>query len=113
MVPDCTNSPETRGPTVSTRLKVVVGAERLARFLDDCALRRLAAGLHREAQRYAPRVAELLDLDLAEAEGIRGLADFGYVGLARLRLQFHQGAALEIDAEVQPHREEHDNGGDR
>ncbi len=111
-VPDWTSSPETRGPTVSTRWNSYSGAEGVPRLLHDRALRRLPARLDREAQGHAAGSAELLHLDLAEPEALGGLANLADVGPAGFRLQLHERAAPEVDAEIEAEGHEQQDGDD-
>jgi hypothetical protein len=90
--------------------EVVISGEGLARLRHHDALRGLAARLDRKAERHAPLVAEFLDFDLAEAEGVRSRADGARIGDVVLGLELDQRAALEVDAEIEPDRQEHDDG---
>ena len=73
----------------------------------------LLAGLERQAHEHGALVAEFLHLRLAEAEARRGMADRADVRRAGLGLQLDERPALEVDAEVQPHREEQHHRGER
>jgi len=84
----------------------IVPAGTGARLGHHALLRHFAAGLQRKTHGEFAAAAELLNLDLAEAEGVRGLADMGDVGLAVLGLHLHQRAAAEIDAEIEPDGDE-------
>ena len=73
----------------------------------------LLAGLEREAHQDLALAAELLHLGLTEAETVGGMAHGSDIGGAGLGLELHQGAALEVDAEIQADRQEQDHRPDR
>ena len=80
--------------------------ERAADLLHRLLLRGVAAGLFGHPDQHLVGTAELLQLDVAEAETAQGRTHRGNVGRAGLCPYFQQRAALEIDAEVQPVGEE-------
>ena len=75
-------------------------------------MRRIAARLLGDAEQHVGRVAELLQLHLAETEAVHGLAHLGEIGRP-LGLQLDQRTADEVDAEIQPVSEEQDDRQDR
>ena len=91
----------------------VARAERVADLLGGDLLRRVAAGLLRDANHHLAIGADLLQLHLAEAESLQRGAKRAHLGLATWRLDLQQRAALEVDAVVQPMREEEDERQDR
>ena len=73
-------------------------------------LRRVAAGLHADADQRVARHADPLHLDVAELERAHLLADRGEVGGWRLAPDLDDGAALEVDALVEADGEEQHEG---
>ena len=67
-----------------------------------CLLRLLAAGLLGDADQHGVGAAEFLQLHLAEPELGERRAHLGDVDRPGLGLHLHQGAAVEVDAEIQP-----------
>ena len=77
-------------------------AKRAANLLHCLLLRRVTAGLFRHPDQHFVRSAELLQLDVAETECGEGGAHGRDIGRPRLGPYFQEGAALEVDTEVQP-----------
>src|SRR5205807_1868941 len=61
---------------------------------------RFAAGLLRDSDQHVSVGAELLQLDIAEAETAERRAHLGEIGGPRFRLHLEQGSTDEVDAEI-------------
>jgi hypothetical protein len=90
----------------------VVLAERRAHPVDDAAgpALPLVGGAHLD-QKFA-RGAELLDLHLAEVQAADGLANAADIGRPGGGLHLDEGAAFEVDTDVQPEGEERHDADD-
>ena len=96
---------------------IVPAAAQLRAHLGDRGLLRLlAAFLLRQADQHGVRIAEGLQRHLADTEAAETPAQVGQIRRLR-RAHFHQDAAGEIDAEIQPldehqpdRRQRHDHG---
>ena len=89
-------------------------AKRAADLLHRRLLRGVAAGLFGDPDQHVGRPAELLQLDVAEAEIAQSVARIAAMSArAGLGLHFQQRAALEVDAEIQAVGEEQRDRDDR
>jgi hypothetical protein len=75
-------------------------------------LRLLATGLLRHADEHIFRAAELLQLDLAQAQTAQRGAHLAEIGCAGFRLHLDERAADEVDAEIEAMKEEQADGED-
>src|SRR5580704_7083160 len=88
-------------------------AQRLPDLQHDRLLRLLATGLLGDLDLRSVRAAEFLELNVAEAEPGERRPRLGDVDRADLGLDLHPGAADEVDAEIEPHREIERDGENR